>query len=111
APAPASAPAAPRGALAEAPQTALKDLLLADLQERLKLNARQLAVDFDAKDAQILALTTPLNRLDFDDRDAAALGKVRWNVVIQTDAGDRTATLRATARQWEDQLVLTRGLS
>jgi flagella basal body P-ring formation protein FlgA len=104
-------PVAAAKPVVETAQTTLKDLLLATLHERLKLSAKQVQVDFDAKDASILALTTPRYRIDFDDHDAAELGAVQWKVVIQTDAGDRTETIRATARKWEDQLVLTRGLS
>jgi flagella basal body P-ring formation protein FlgA len=93
-------------------QTALKDLLLADLHERLKLSAQQVQVDFDTKDAAILALTTPRCRIDFDgNQTAAALGAVSWQVRIQDGADERTVTINASARAWEDQLVLTRPLS
>jgi flagella basal body P-ring formation protein FlgA len=104
--------AAPKPQMAEATQTSLKDLLLADLHERLHLSARQVQVDFDSKDAAVLALTSPRCRLDFDaGQTGNALGEVVWTVVAQDGTNQRSATIRATARQWEDQMVMTRPLS
>ena len=104
--------AGPLPMIADAPQTPLKDLLLADLHERLGMSAQQMQIDFDAKDQQMLAMTTPRNRFDFDGaQTAAGSGKVSWTVQIKTDAGERQAMICARARSWEDQLVLTRPLS
>jgi flagella basal body P-ring formation protein FlgA len=112
-PAGGAAPAAvPVPIVADAPQTPLRDLLLADLHEQLKMSAQQVQVDFDPKDANILALTSPRCRIDFDGtRTAGALGAVAWRVRIQDGTDERTLTINATARAWEDQLVLTRPLS
>ena len=102
----------PSPIVADAAQTPLKDLLLADLHERLKLSAQQVQVDFDANDAAVLALTTPRCRIDFDgSQTATALGAVCWQVRIQDGADERTVRINANARAWEDQLVLTRPLS
>jgi len=108
----AGAASAPHTVVADAAQTSLKDLLLADLHERLKLNAQQVQVDFDAKDAKVLAMTSPKCRIDFDAGETGkAPGPVAWTVIIQDGLTDQKATIAATARAWEDQLVLTRPLS
>jgi flagella basal body P-ring formation protein FlgA len=104
--------AAPKPIVADVAQTPLKDLLLADIRERLKMSADQLQVDFDAKDAAVLAITSPKCRIDFDAGETGkTLGPVVWNVVIQNDMSEQKATIAATARAWEDQVVLTRPLS
>jgi hypothetical protein len=96
----------------QAPQTSLKDLLLADVHERLKLGAQQVQVDFDPKDAKLLAITSPNCRIDFDaGQSGQTLGPVVWSVVIQDGTTERMATIAAAARMGEEQLVLTRPLS
>jgi flagella basal body P-ring formation protein FlgA len=92
-------------------QTPLKNLLLAELMEQVQLAGDQMQVDFDAKDEEILALTSPTCRFEIDDKTAAALGPVAWVVMIKTDNAERIATIKATAHAWEDQLVLSRPLS
>jgi flagella basal body P-ring formation protein FlgA len=108
----AGAVSAPQTVVADAAQTSLKDLLLADLHERLKLSAQQVQVDFDAKDAKVLAMTSPKCRIDFDAGESGKTpGPVSWTVVIQDGTTEQKATIAATARAWEEQVVLTRPLS
>lgn len=96
---------------ADARQTALKDLLVTDLLDRLKLPADRVQITFDPRDTATLILTSPRCRFDLDSSRATGLGAVSWEVLIRTDTTERRATLTAKALASEEQVVLARSLS
>jgi flagella basal body P-ring formation protein FlgA len=102
---------APAPVVADAQQTPLKDLLLAQLHEELKLSPEQMQVDFDTKNQAVLAMTSPRCKFDITPQGTTTLGPVAWEIVVKSDKGERRETVTATARAWENQLVLARQLS
>lgn len=96
---------------ADGPQTPLRELLVGPLVRALALTPETVQVDFNPKDQALLALESPRCTFTIDDTGAVDLGPVAWDITIRDDAGERIVTLHATARAWEDQLVVTRPLS
>lgn len=97
--------------VADAKQTPLYDLLMTDLSERLKLPLEMLDVHFDVHGQSDLILTAPRCRFDIDSQRITKLGPVSWDIVIHSPNGERSVTILATAKAWQEQLVLTRPLS
>lgn len=98
-------------AIAEMPQTPLKNLLIAELMEHLKLPADQIAVEFSPRDEPTLSLTSPTCRFEIEDRTATSLGPVMWTVRIKTEFSETTSIIQGICKVWEDQLITTRKLS
>lgn len=96
---------------ADLPQATLRELLVGPLVKALALTQEQVQVDFNPKDQALLAMESPRCTFTIDDTRAVDLGPVAWDITIRDDSGERIVTLHATARAWEDQLILTRPLS
>lgn len=101
----ASASAAPIG---EA--RSLRQLLIADLADRLSLDAANIQMRFNPADERLLKLAEPLFRFNVDGQRIHNLGEVTWEVAILTDAGVKApgqkVMIRATAKAWQDQLIV-----
>ena len=114
----------------------LRDRLVADLADRLGVPVDALQVDFDDADAKLLGLTDAAYDFAVEGRRAWGLGRVSWSVTLtpatageSTDAvaaeaarrltgrGERTGaasqrvSVRATARAWQEQLVVNRPMA
>lgn len=94
----------------------LRSLLVRDLAERFNLSAEDLLVTFTPKDDAALRLAEPQFRFDIQPRRLRNLGAVSWDVQVLTGGGEATRksqriTISATARAWQQQVVLTRPLS
>ena len=90
----------------------LKSVLVADLAVRLALPADDLQVAFSPRDENVLNLAEPNFRFDVQPRRVRDLGEVSWDVtVVSGPAGSRKAQIRATARAWQNQVVVTRSLA
>jgi flagella basal body P-ring formation protein FlgA len=92
---------------ANVPPRSLRAMLLNDLATRLKLSPQSLQVTFSPADEKLLNLSEPQFRFDIDPRRVRDLGEVSWNVTILTDTGKHKSTLSATARAWQDQVIIT----
>jgi flagella basal body P-ring formation protein FlgA len=116
--APPSAPSTqPIAALvAQAPPPApaartLRDLLIADLCERLSLAPDAVQIRFGAQDEGTLRLVEPLVSFTIDSRQARSLGDVRWDVTIQAQTARQRASILAFARAWQTQVVAARPIA
>lgn len=108
-PAAASPATAPTTAAVAAEESrSLRRMLLDDLATRLNLPADQLQIAFNPKDEKALNLCEPHFRFHISPRNGRALGEVSWDVLIVTDSGNQKLTVAATARAWQQQVVLTR---
>lgn len=96
---------------AEAGVRTLRGLLVADLSVRLGLPADQLQVTFDPRDESALNLAEPTFKFNLSPRRVRDLGEVAWDVAIVTGTGSRKAQIRATARAWQQQLLVVKPLS
>jgi flagella basal body P-ring formation protein FlgA len=94
---------------ANAPKT-VRDLLTADLAERLSLEPASIQMKFSPKDEKVLNLSDSLFRFDIDDQRARNLGPVTWEVTVIAGGASQKATIEATARAWQDQLVVNKPL-
>jgi len=107
---PASAPVAGE----EKAVRTLRDLLVEDLAQRLTVPADSLQMTFKGGDERLLKLSEPLFRFDVEPvRGGKNLGEVSWAVLIRGDRPEdvQKATINATARAWQNQLVVARPLA
>jgi flagella basal body P-ring formation protein FlgA len=92
----------------------LRDLLVDNLAQRLTVPADSLQMTFKGGDQRLLNLSEPLFRFDVEPvRGGKNLGEVSWVVLIRGDRPEdvQKATINATARAWQNQLVVARPLA
>ncbi|MBC8107543.1 MAG: flagellar basal body P-ring formation protein FlgA [Anaerolineae bacterium] len=89
----------------------LRDLLTNDLAVRLGLPVETLQMSFNPQDERLLALSDPLFKFQIDPQRARDLGEVSWHVRVFADGTNQKATISATARAWQSQVVVTKPLS
>jgi flagella basal body P-ring formation protein FlgA len=99
------------GDSADAQYHTLREVILADLAQRLNLPSDDLQVTFDQKDRSFLNLTEPMFQFQLEPRRLADLGKVSWDATIIDGKTQRKLTINAEARCWEKQLVVARAIS
>lgn len=114
---PTTLPAAPMAeALTAKPQPdrpyrSLRQILVADLAQRLSVAADSLQVDFSPKDEKTLALIEPQFQFQITPRRMAGLGPVEWEVLIVAGEQSQKATISANAKAWQEQVVVSRPLA
>jgi flagella basal body P-ring formation protein FlgA len=87
----------------------LKAALVVDLAARLHLPAESLQMDFRADDRGTLGLRSPQFQFQIQPfKPRADLGEQRWIVSITSGASTRKAQIVASARAWQDQVIVTR---
>jgi flagella basal body P-ring formation protein FlgA len=90
----------------------LRQLLTNNLADRLNLPAETLQVTFRAQDEKTLRLSQPQFTFTIEGSRAANLGDVTWNVTANSGNGaPQRFFVAATARAWQEQLVVSRPLS
>jgi flagella basal body P-ring formation protein FlgA len=107
---PATAPAAPAKPQAASPVRTLRDILTADLAQRLNLQAETLQMDFKPLDDNVLNLSEPLFKFQIEPQRVRNLGPVEWDVTVISGNGNKKVTIDASARAWETQAILTKPL-
>lgn len=85
---------------------ALRTLLIADLAERLTLDPAAIQIKFSPADEKVLALCEPQFRFSIDGQRARSLGGVSWEVTIIAEGAKQKTTIDATARAWQNQLMV-----
>ena len=86
----------------------LRDRLLADAAQRLNVAAADLQLTFVERDASLLNLSEPTFHFQLDPKQVQQLGRVSWDVTVQSGSATQRAVVTADARAWQNQLVLTR---
>lgn len=89
----------------------LRDLLMNDAAVRLKLPLESLQINFNPADDKLLSLTEPQFKFNLDARRLWGLGDISWDVLIVTEAANKSATINASARAWQNQVVLVHPLA
>ena len=89
----------------------LRDLLIEDLSKRTNLSRDVLQVDFAAKNESALNLAEPHFKFNIEPRRVRNLGEVAWEVTILADAGSQKLFVTATARAWQEQVVVMKPLA
>ena len=94
------------------PARSLKQLLLADLAERLAVDVNLIQLTFSQRDQKLLVLAEPQFSFDVTPRRVRNLGPVTWEVVIRSEGlKPQKITIDATARLWQSHLVTARSLA
>lgn len=97
---------------AEEPATQnLRSVLIADLCERLKLRREQVQVTFKPADEKLLNLAYPQFRFELDPVRVRNLGEVAWNVTLVAGEDRQKASVVATARAWQSQVIVSKALA
>ena len=89
------------------PVKTLRDLIMADASSKLGVPVDQLQLTFNPIDDKVLSLPQSQFKFHLDERRVYNLGDVAWDVQVITDNGVRKFTIRANARAWETQLVVS----
>ncbi len=92
----------------------LRELLVADLAQRLTLPADALQMSFRHADERFLTLAAPPYRFEVEPmRGMKNLGEVSWLVLIRGDRPEdvQKVTIGANARAWQSQLVIAKPLA
>lgn len=110
--APAAAPPA-TGPTPAGPVQTLRELLVADLSNRLNLPAESLQVDFKPQDQNALNIASPMFQFEIEPLRARTLGPVIWSVKIIPPEGKETRklTIAGDARAWQEQVVTSKPLT
>jgi flagella basal body P-ring formation protein FlgA len=93
------------------PAKSLRTLLAEDLSVRVGIPKEKLAITFNPADEKLLNLSEPLFKFNIQARRARDLGDVSWNVTILSGTGSQKGVVNATARAWQDQIVLSKSVS
>ena len=65
-------------------------------------------MSFRAEDEKVLSLSEPTFRFEIDPLRASNLGDVSWSVTILAGGEKHRVTIKAQARAWQQQVILTR---
>jgi flagella basal body P-ring formation protein FlgA len=88
----------------------LRDLLTADIAQRLGFAPEMMQMTFNPEDEKVLSLAEPYFKFNIQPLRDHSLGLVSWNVTIITDSGTKKAEISATARAWQNQVVVVKPL-
>ncbi|MBC7783057.1 MAG: flagellar basal body P-ring formation protein FlgA [Burkholderiales bacterium] len=98
----------------ETTDRSLRELLTADLAQRVNVPIESLQITFKGQDDGALRLTERQCSFSIDAQRASNLGEVSWYVRTTNTDGPAAGTTRtfisATARAWQDQLVVAKTL-
>jgi flagella basal body P-ring formation protein FlgA len=89
----------------------LGQLLEQDCATRLGIPLDSLQITFNPADEKIINLVEPQFRFSIDAVRVRDLGNVEWQVVIVAGDAQKTVDITATARQWQNQLIVARSIS
>ncbi len=89
----------------------LKDLLIADLAAAVGVEPEQLVVDFRPQDQHLLNRVEPHFQFHVTLKRGRNLGNVAWEVIIGADGKTQKHDIIATARCWQQQVVVTQPLA
>jgi flagella basal body P-ring formation protein FlgA len=91
--------------------TTLRQLLVADLAERLGVTIEELQIQFSPKDERILNLSEPHFTFAVEPQRAKSLGPVNWDVTLTGNGGNQRLGISATAKMWQEQVVVIKPLA
>lgn len=90
----------------------LRDALIDSLAQETQLASEQLVVEFSPRDDHVLNLIEPHFRFHVSLTRGQSLGRVAWDVLIDSGGGDtQRVRITGTARAWQQQLVVTKPLA
>lgn len=100
------------GPPADAPRvSSLRDQIIDDLCARLDIERDSVQMTFSPKDEKVLNLIEPQFRFQITPEKVYGLGEVRWAVLILSGETSQQVTVKGTARQWQNQVIVNRAMS
>jgi flagella basal body P-ring formation protein FlgA len=93
------------------PVKSLRDLVTADVASRLQLPADTLQLTFNVKDDRVLGLTEGVFKFSLDPVKCRDLGSIIYDVTISNNGNSQKTTIQATARAWQEQVVVVKPLA
>jgi len=89
----------------------LRQALAQDLGQRLNIPVEDLEIAYRPQDEANLRLSEPHVAFDIQPQRAGQLGDVSWNVNIVSNSATKRLFIRATARAWRQQTVVSKPLA
>jgi flagella basal body P-ring formation protein FlgA len=89
----------------------LRDLLTADICQRLGVAPEQIQMTFSPQDQKVLGLYEPVFKFEIKPGRAFNLGVVNWDVTICSDSANKKVSIIAVARAWQDQVIVAKPLA
>ena len=89
----------------------LREILLADLVQRLNLPAESFSVRFAPQDERLVNLAEPFFRFEVQCRNSKGIGDLTWDVNIISDRGSQKVAITAAVSVWQTQLIAARPMS
>jgi flagella basal body P-ring formation protein FlgA len=93
------------------PFHSLQELLAQDAAQRLNVPIDSLQMTFNPEDDKVLSLGDAIFKFDIEPERMGDLGNISWNVGIVSGQESKQVEIRATARAWEDQVVVAKPLA
>lgn len=97
--------------VAESPYKNLQQLLVENLAAKLSVPADTLQVTFRGQDDKVLRLMEPHYKFGIEPQRCGNLGEVSWNVVVSTNDVNSRYFIQASARAWQEQVLVSRPLA
>ena len=100
--------------VAETPDSSfhnLRQLLTDDLSQRINVPVEDIEITFRPQDEASLRLCEPHVAFDIQPQRAASLGDVSWSVNVIGQADTKHLFIRAVARAWRQQTVVSKPLA
>jgi flagella basal body P-ring formation protein FlgA len=93
------------------PFHSLRELLAQDAAQRLNVAPDAIQMTFNPEDDKVLSLGDAIFKFDIQPERMNDLGNVSWNVTIVSGEESKQVEIRATARAWEDEVVVAKPLA
>ena len=90
------------------PNRTLKEILIAELAQRLGLAPEQLEVRFSPQDEKLANLSEPQFAFEISPSRQRKLGDVGWEVLLSASAGKQKVNISGYARAWQTLVFATR---
>jgi len=89
----------------------LRDILVADLVDRLNVPAESLQIRFSNADDKLVSLAEPLFQFDVEPQKLRRLGDITWSVTICAADAKQKVLITANVRMWQNQVTTARPLA
>ena len=101
----------PVAQVADNPYRSLRDIIEGEYAQRIGVPRELLQITFRQQDEKMLRLTEPHFQFDVQPQRASNLGDVSWNVNVQSEGATNRIFVQASAKAWQQQVVIAKPLA